>query len=73
MPEKKTTEKVTVKCIYCGRMIDGYFVGGHEQVVNGHAETLAIPGSYENRKGFLHTACKTGVDAIAEMEVKNEK
>lgn len=69
MPEKKNTERVTVKCIFCGRTIDGHFFGRRDRIVNlGSGEVLAEAGTYQKKKGFIHSSCKTGIDAVDALE-----
>lgn len=72
MAEKKSTERVTVKCLYCGRTIDGYFFDRKDQIVNlATGEVLATAGTYQKKKGFIHESCRTGIKAVEDMEKKD--
>ena len=71
MIEHQHSEQVTVKCIYCRREIDGHFFGNREKIVNlTTGKTLAVIGEWNKRKGYLHAACATGIEAEAGLQEK---
>jgi len=66
-----TAEPVTVKCVYCRREIDGHFINGKDTIVKmDTGKVLAVVGVYNKRTGYMHQACKTGIEAEEALQTK---
>lgn len=63
-------DPVTVKCIYCRENISGHFIGSRDVIkLITTDKVIGVIGEYNKKKGYLHQACKTGIEAEEALQV----